>query len=495
MLYASNIVYEKIIVLSAVLIFFLAIHAVHSLTPRKPPTSKVRATIKLAVLGFILLLAEKWFEYHPEIATYVGNVQMLIVMLCGANLAAYLLVDVYLHYRMKRNVPTFIREAFLLLVYVTFSMLSLRVVFHIEVSSILTTTTVLTAAVAFAMQTTIANVISGVYIQGDTNLQGGTWVAVKEKDVVGRIVNVGFRYTTLMTLDNQKVMIPNSYLMQNIVHTLGNAEAGERSAVNLRVSLGFDLPPEKAIYLMGKVLLEEGRIARSPAPLVTVHNFLESGIEYNLKYHLEEYSDNLPTRGHVLRRIWYAVHREGHSFPFPQRELIQGVARRPFPGEGEYLRTILKNTELLSFLTDEEIEDLCGRVRIKVFGGGETVFRQGEKGDSLCVVRSGRLNALIDGTAVGVLGQGEIFGEMSLLTGEARKATIVADTETHLVEIAKEDVEPILRNDPELLEKLSAILAGREEKNRELSRSREQARTVDDRKEAFLGKLKAFFNI
>jgi CRP-like cAMP-binding protein len=96
---------------------------------------------------------------------------------------------------------------------------------------------------------------------------------------------------------------------------------------------------------------------------------------------------------------------------------------------------------------------------------------------------------------VGSLREGEFFGEMSLLTGERRKATVVAASEVHLVEISKEDIEPVIKANPDLLEKLSAILAQREEMNIEQKKRTELSRASVSGKEVFLNKLKAFFGL
>jgi CRP-like cAMP-binding protein len=83
---------------------------------------------------------------------------------------------------------------------------------------------------------------------------------------------------------------------------------------------------------------------------------------------------------------------------------------------------------------------------------------------------------------------------MSLLTGEKRKATVTAASEVRLVEISKEDIDPVIRANPHLLEKLSAILERREESNIERRKSAGLPR-AGAVKEAFLEKLKAFFGL
>jgi small-conductance mechanosensitive channel len=492
---AGNLLVPKAVVLSAVLLFFLAVFCANKFFERRMSVSKVAATIKIALLGFLLLLLESQAGAVPMFGTVIGNLQSLLVMLCLANLVTYLVVDLYFYYRMRREVPSFLRDLFTSLAYVLFAMASLRVIFHLDISSILTTTTVLTAAVAFAMQTTIANFFSGFYVQNDRNLRLKTWIAMKEQGVVGEIVNVGFRYTTLKSLDNTQVMVPNNYIMQNLVTNLGYGEGQERTKIALKVGLGYDFPPEKAKSLLLRLLLEDKDVAKDPPPSVRVSNFADSSIEYDLVYSLNDYRTHLVTRGNLLTRIWYAVTREGHGIPFPHREVIMKTAREPFIVDGGTLLAVFRRTEILQSLSEEELLGLSERVPIRVFATGEEVVRQNEGGDSLFIVLQGELKVFLDEAQVGTLSTGEIFGEMSLLTGERRKATVAASTEVRLVEIRKEEIEPLIRSNAALLDRLSAILASREEANIGHRKRMELASADPGLKETFRMKLKAFFNL
>ncbi len=492
---SDNIIFHKLAVLVVVLLFFIAVRAVALFSRKRLPTAKAMPTIKFAILGLLVLALESWLGGSVPYGDYIGKVQSLIVVLCLANFTAYLVVDARLYYRMGKEAPAFIEELLTLLVYVVFAMAALRIIFHIDISSILTATTVLSAAVAFAMQTTIANIITGFYIQNDRNLKSKTWVAIKDKDVIGEIVKVGFRYTTIRTLDNQMAMIPNSLVMQNIVHTLGNVEENERTAVNLRVSLGYEIPPAEAIDLLTRVLMEEKTISKAPPPLVTAYNFIESSVEYNLMYYQDTYSEYRVTRGNVLRKVWYAVVREGHSFPYPHREIIRKTVPPPLPADKAAVLAILRRTDLFGSLDEERYQELAGKVRVKIYGDGEAVVRQGEAGDSLFIVKRGMVNVRMDDVSVGTLGEGEIFGEMSLLTGERRKATVETEGEVRLIEISKEDIEPIIRSDPKILDGLSAILAEREVRNIENRKTRGFSQPIGTGKEIFLERLKIFFGI
>lgn len=491
----GNLPISNVVLLSVVLLFFLAVFCANTFFKRRMSSSKVTATIKIALLGFVLLLVESQAQAVPGLGALVGNLQKFIVLLCLANLVTYLLVDIYFYYRMKREVPSFLRDLFTSFVYIFFGMTMLRVIFRLDISSILTTTTVLTAAVAFAMQTNIANIISGFYVQNDRNLRLKTWIALKEQDVVGEIVNVGLRYTTLKSLDNTRVMVPNNYIMQNIITNLGYSDAYDRTRIVLKVGLGYDLPPEKAIAILTRILKQDKDIVNDPPPLVRLRNFADSSIEYDLVYSLNDYRTCLVTRGNVLARIWYAITREGHSIPFPHREIITKTAREPFIADGESLLAIFRRTEILQSLSDEESRKLSERVHVRVFATGEEVVRQDGQGDSLFIVLQGELKVILDEAQVGTLSTGEIFGEMSLLTGERRKATVAASTEVHLVEIRKEEIEPLIRSNAALLDRLSAILASREEANIGHRKRMELANADPGTKETFRQKLMAFFNL
>jgi CRP-like cAMP-binding protein len=290
-------------------------------------------------------------------------------------------------------------------------------------------------------------------------------------------------------------MVPNNYIMQNLVTSLGYGEGQDRSKLALKVGLGYDFPPEKAKGLLLRILLQDKDIAKDPPPSVRVRNFADSSIEYDLVYCLNDYRTHLVTRGNLLTRIWYAVAREGRSIPFPHREVIAKAAREPFVVDGGTLLAVFRRTEILQSLSDEESRRLSERVHVRVFATGEAVVRQGDPGSSLFIVMQGELKVSIDGEQVGTLAGGEIFGEMSLLTGENRKATVTAATEAHLVEILKEDIEPVIRSSPDLLDRLSAVLARREEVNREQRERMEIASADPGTKETFRQKLMAFFKL
>jgi CRP-like cAMP-binding protein len=116
-------------------------------------------------------------------------------------------------------------------------------------------------------------------------------------------------------------------------------------------------------------------------------------------------------------------------------------------------------------LSDEQITQLAKRAQAHRFTAGELLVRQGERGDSLIVVKAGnaRVDVRKDGrvTTVARFGPGDFFGEMSLLTGERRNASVIAEGETEVVVLGKEALAAVLEVDLEALAALSQVVEQR----------------------------------
>lgn len=489
------ILLNNLFILTTVFLFFSGVFLFYQFQRKAKPPARVKTTLKIALFGFVLLVLDlglKGLPHYGPVLTALGG---LVVLFCLANLVIFLIVDIYLYGRAGKKAPSFVRELVAMAVYLAFAIVSLRLIFRIDISSIVTTTTVLTAAVAFAMQSTLGNILAGFSIQNDRLLRLRTWISLPEKGVFGQIHNIGFRYTTLRSLDNNLLLVPNSTLIQNTVSSFGGREDDNKVAVSLTVSLGYDLPPETAKGLLLRVLTDEKGILANPAPLVRLRSFAESSIDYQLKFFLDDYSDRDTMTDCVFSRVWYAVTRAGYSFPFPHRQVIATSASEPFGFPAETVTSGLKKVELLSVLDEAETAALAERARVRVYGPGEVVVRQNEEGDSLFMVMKGSLQAVVNDIRVGEIPQGSFFGEMSLLTGEPRRATVISDGESTLAELSREVVEPLIRRKPEIMDSLSAILAHREVMNETSLREADRAVAEVTKSAEYLQRLKRFFKI
>lgn len=136
---------------------------------------------------------------------------------------------------------------------------------------------------------------------------------------------------------------------------------------------------------------------------------------------------------------------------------------------------------LLELLTDEEKTMLAGICCIKAFKAGETVIDEGAEGDSLLLIRSGRVEARkrLDGDNYKLLkeiGEGEFMGEMSFLNNSARSADIVAIEDAQILELKKADLDKLVEEYPAMGVKFYRCVA--EELSQKLARNNDDLRTA-----------------
>jgi CRP-like cAMP-binding protein len=170
--------------------------------------------------------------------------------------------------------------------------------------------------------------------------------------------------------------------------------------------------------------------------------------------------------------------------------------------EMEQRLSALSNIELFRSLTDDERDEVATRLINAPFIRGEAITQQGAQAHWLYIMTEGEADVRVamDGTTkkVGSLRGGDYFGEMGLMTGEPRTATVVAQSDVRCYRLSKEAFESILRRRPEMAEEISGTLAhrrigldaAREEAGGEALR--ERMKTTQN---AFLARMRDFFGL
>jgi CRP-like cAMP-binding protein len=206
----------------------------------------------------------------------------------------------------------------------------------------------------------------------------------------------------------------------------------------------------------------------------------------------------------VRTNVWYELKRRGITIPFPIRTLQ--VQRKGVPraqdDQAEAL-SILRGEPLFDCLSDEQLDHLVKQARLNIFGRGEPVIEEGSPGDSMFVLLRGAAKVSIskNGSSIQVatLNAGDCFGEMSLLTGEPRSATVRADADCYVMEIGKPVMGEVLRDAPDCLVLLSDLLAQRKMETegilKEVSRTDEHVLKQRQYSATFLNRLRTFFQL
>jgi CRP/FNR family transcriptional regulator, cyclic AMP receptor protein len=162
---------------------------------------------------------------------------------------------------------------------------------------------------------------------------------------------------------------------------------------------------------------------------------------------------------------------------------------------GEDTIELLHRVPVFSTLSPEELEHVAQVAMPRRFQAGEIVFKEGDEGSTCYVVRSGRARAVRehpDGRSITLahFGPGDIFGEMAMLDGDRRSATVESIDETDAIAILSTDMHRLLREYPDISVKLIAAL-GRRLRDTNERLARQSFQTVQSRVAAVLAELVA----
>jgi len=469
---------------------------------------EVRTAGGLFGLALVLLLASNacyWFALFSAGRFFHGTA-LLIGGVAVVNLLAALLFGVGVDF-FRPQTPRILRDLCVAVGYigVVFWLLARA---GVTLSSIVTTSAVITAVIAFALQDTLGNIMGGLALQLEGTIRVGDWIRVEKTE--GKVKELRWRHTTVETRNWDSVVIPNSVLMKGEVTLLGR-RAGEpiqhRQWVYFNVD--FRVAPPDVISAVNDALqsIEIECVAGEPKPHCIAFDFKESYIQYAVRYWLTDLAQDEPTNSRVRHRILFALKRAGIEPSIPAQALFvteETAEHKGLHQEKEInLRvSALKDVELFHTLDQDELRMLAERLRFAPFVDGEAMTRQGAVAHSLYVITRGSGEVVIteDGLrrTVATLRSGDFFGEIALLTGERRTATVIALENTDCYRLDSEYVNELLHNRPEIAEHISHVLARR---NVELDAVRQnldadaRAQMVASAQKDFFARISKFFGL
>lgn len=148
---------------------------------------------------------------------------------------------------------------------------------------------------------------------------------------------------------------------------------------------------------------------------------------------------------------------KGSALRYPSRFMEYALKRKRKAVSAKL--GLLSQCNLLRHLPAEQMEPLLDRVREREAKAGEVVFRTGDPGDALYIVASGSVEVIDDGNSqrLAELTDGQAFGEMALLSGGTRTATIRCTVDSHLLVVGKDDFDKLLAEDPFLDEQVRKL--------------------------------------
>lgn len=438
--------------------------------PRLPANNYfIRNITRVIVVIFLLIIASGTAQLFSleKVASLMDELARLVAGMLVIHLAGQVTFNVIFPL-LRFSPPRILEDIIIVLVYIAWIMVCLRYA-GLDFSSLITTSAVMTAIIAFSMQETLSNILGGLALQTDKSINIGDWVKVD--GVGGRIIQVTWRHTAVRTRDGEVVVLPNSLLMKSKFSIIASNEVQQwRRWVYFYVS--DRVPPLKIVDAVNAALngAKISNVSKVPAPQCVVMDFSKGATQYAVRYWLTDAAVDDPTDSNVRLHIYALLQRLGYSLVHPMMDVSltqNNDEREQLLREKEItLRTkTLRQIEMFNALSNEEILHVATNLIYAPFAQGSIITRQGAVAHWLYVLVSGEVEIWNESNGsqqyLSHLQQGSIFGEGGLMTGQPRRATVTAKTNVECYRIDKVNFEYIMQSRPELAEAFAQILAGR----------------------------------
>lgn len=357
----------------------------------------------------------------------------------------------------------------------------------VELTHLFATSAILTAVLAISMQDTLGNLLGGLALQMDNSLEIGDWIKID--DLSGQVTDIQWRYTAILTRSGEKAVVPNSQLMKGRYYVL--CDKNDESPAwrrNIEFNIDLAVPPGRLIQMVESDIAAASlpNVAAYPAPSCVLMNFGPGYAHYVLRYWLQNPKLDDPTDSDVRIHVLATLQRNGIRLATDDHTIHlvkEGAAHQETIQNRELKRRLqaINAIELFACLSDDEKQQLAGQLVNAPFARGDILTRQGAIAHWLYIVANGEVEAWWqppDGPRrlLEKRGPGSVFGEIGLMTGAPRRATVVATTDVEAYRLDKDGFQEIIRQRPELADSLSAILQRRLQRFGELEQGYHEGR-------------------
>jgi small-conductance mechanosensitive channel len=460
---------------------------IRGMTPNRLVQRKLRAPIILAILAGLTMAVTRVVPLNAETAPQVAGLLHLAIALATIITLVVVVVNPLREDRVSTRFPNIVQDMLIAGLVVLVGTVLLNEKF-------LTTSAVGAVVVGFALQDTLGNAFAGLAIQIEKPFHVGQWIRIGEHE--GHVEEITWRATKIRTKESTFVILPNTLMSKEPIVNFSEPIVPTR--IWIEVGATYDQPPHVVKEAIFEAIANAPLALKDPEPDVLLMDFGASAITYRARFWLMDFARDLVARDQVRTNIYYTFKRRNIEIPWP----IQIEYSREWPDArptrvDEELAEVLRHVGVFATLSDDERRELATMGEPTLFAKDEAIVRQGEAGDSMFVVCAGRAAVTLEPNrqVVNEVAAGGYFGEMSLLTGDTRTATVVALTACSLMEIRAEAFRRFVMDKPGVL---AGIAAEVERRRLELDRAQSVAvsgasTTVADR--TFFDRVRAFLRL
>ncbi len=326
------------------------------------------------------------------------------------------------------------------------------------------------------------------FIQSARPFKIGDWISLRGQNgnasFTGKIIKFDAKSVQLKSQENTLLIVPNSQMNNYVVENFNSLSKEIVLSIPYSIGSGVNINHAKRILSAAvKDALKDFASGALQNPEILITGISKDTVEYKINFYFPLWNPYSPDfiRDKIFSKI--KLHLDFADID---------------SGNSDKKDNILNYIEIFSSLSENEMKEIYSSSAIKYYRPAETIIKQGEKGNSMYILKEGLLEVSLneagkESIKVGSISPGQFFGEMSLFTGEDRSATVIAEAESIAVEIKKDSLQKIIFKRPELADAFGDVIAERQSIN---------LKKLDDylsRKKSFAAKItaniKAFFNL
>lgn len=447
---------------------------------------------------------------NTDIARLLPNVATILLYLSLAFLLIRL-IDVVIWNKLMRDhnyiTPPLLRDIFAVLIWYLAGCAIFSLVLGQSLLHVMTASTVALGLIGFALQKPILDAFSGIVLALQQPFKVGDWLqaddqygigrTADDKSGIGRITEMNWRVVHLVTTDEITFVIPNSEFISKQTKVYSRPEKFFRD--ELRVTLPYSVTTYQGERILLGAVNQIEEIAAIPRKsIVSIADYTDRGVLWQLLYWCPDPGRIPAFRFRVHRNILRNLHYAGIEVPVPILDLRRV---KPKANETEEMRGIdplIQRASIFAALTADELRQLSSMSQNRLVTAGTPLLRQGDPGDSLYILRDGLLEVRISRggrpeTVVGCIHPGNFFGEMSLLLGEPRSASIVPVVDSMVSEISREAMTKLMHDRPELATYLGELLAEHQARDTKLTSQQHIAEQHQSILDQIVNRIRAFF--
>ena len=426
----------------------------------------------------------------------VSIVLWMAIIIAVVRFVAFVLMRAAARRATQAEVSSLLKTVFSIIVYI----IAFFVVFQyhfpdIPLTGIFTGSTILGIVVGLALQDTLGNLFAGIALQADQSFQVGDVINLPTRGT-GVIESVSWRGIRIRTFQNKLLLISNAVLGKEFI------EVAPKDNLNARLvffNTVYSASPAHTATIVREAMRHSENVSPKMRPIVRIRNLGDNGIDWEVKYWLEDYTELNDTDALIRERIWYAFQREKIEFAYPTRTVhVQEPALElDVEAEQSVYSDRLQRVPIFDPLSEEEMERLAKSSKARIYAPGEAIVRLGGEGSSMFIINRGKVYVEIVENGkpkkVNELAENDFFGEMSLLTGQPRTANVIASIETEVLQIRKNALKPILESNPILVQSITDII---DERQAMLTKvDDDKAENAVERKKGVMRSIRKFFGL